>query len=424
MTALRNLVVLIAVVAHLAGVMPAMADASLPQDITPLFDAGYQPQSDDEKGLWYLFDELERELKTSPLLAEDESVNTYVSELVAKLAGPYAGDVRVYILHDASFNASMAPNGMMLVHSGLLLRVRNEAQLVAVLGHELGHYLRLHSLRQWRGTRRKTSVMQTVLAAGGIATGIQMQGLSTAGTNWWLIADTIALGLGLSILSYSRAQEREADAYGIKLMAEAGYTPDAAADLWQQVISEGQASANELNRRYRDRSNSVLSTHPPSARRMAQLRGWAKSLTFYDGSEVSRVDGADRYRQNIAPMQFGMLRAHVHQSNAGAGLYLIKALAESGWTGNLRFFEGEIYARRGQSGDEARAAKAYAAAVALPDAPPEAWRAHGYACQKAGDVSGALEAFDTYLALVPEAPDAAMIRYSVATLTKQMEAPE
>ena len=62
----------------------------------------------------------------------------------------------------------------------------------------------------------------------------------------------------------------------------------------------------------------------------------------------------------------------------------------------------------------AKAAAAYAAAVQLPDAPPEAWRAHGYALLKAGQVPAGREALSQYLALNPEAKDAGMVRYTLS----------
>ena len=61
-------------------------------------------------------------------------------------------------MHDASPNAAMLPSGIMIVNTGLLARVRNEAQLAAVLGHEAGHYFRKHSLDMYRDTRRKSAL--------------------------------------------------------------------------------------------------------------------------------------------------------------------------------------------------------------------------------------------------------------------------
>ena len=91
-----------------------------------------------------------------------------------------------------------------------------------------------------------------------------------------------------------------------------------------------------------------------------------------------------------------------------------KTRAKDGWTGLLRFDEGEVYRLRNAKGDAGKAASAYAAATTLADAPPEAWRAHGYALLKAGAKTEAHEALNRFLAMNPEAPDAAMIRFTLA----------
>ena len=68
-------------------------------------------------------------------------------------------------MHDASLNASMLPSGMMIVNTGLLARVRNEAQLAAVLGHEAGHYFRKHALDLYRDIHRKETLTKGAAAA-------------------------------------------------------------------------------------------------------------------------------------------------------------------------------------------------------------------------------------------------------------------
>ena len=129
--------------AALALLLAGCATAPL-EDIEP----GERPSIESEEAsLWMMMDRVEGNLKTSGRVVDDPALNAYVSGLVCRLAGPYCGDVRVYVVRAAGFNASMAPNGSMRVWTGLLLRSRNEAQLAFVLGHELGHYLRRHSLQ-------------------------------------------------------------------------------------------------------------------------------------------------------------------------------------------------------------------------------------------------------------------------------------
>ncbi|MCY7354402.1 MAG: M48 family metalloprotease, partial [Lysobacter sp.] len=92
----------------------------------------------DEDELWYAMERAERELQRSPLRVRDPALNNYVRRTVCKSAGDYCRDLRVYIMDVPQFNASMAPNGMMLVWTGALLRARDEAEIAFVLAHEMG----------------------------------------------------------------------------------------------------------------------------------------------------------------------------------------------------------------------------------------------------------------------------------------------
>ena len=111
----------------------------------------------DEGGLWALMDRDETRLRRSPLLMADASLRDYLQGVVCRLGGEHCADVRVYPMRTPWFNASMAPNGMVQVWSGLLLRVDNEAQLAAVLAHELAHYLQRHSVERLRDARGRSA---------------------------------------------------------------------------------------------------------------------------------------------------------------------------------------------------------------------------------------------------------------------------
>ena len=120
------------------------------REMTP----GERPSEEtDEAGLWSALDQAELSLQRSPLLIRDPALNAYVKKLVCDLAGEYCKDIRVYIIRRPYFNASMAPNGVMQVWTGALLRSENEAQIGFVLGHEIGHFLHQHSIKQWRRTK-------------------------------------------------------------------------------------------------------------------------------------------------------------------------------------------------------------------------------------------------------------------------------
>ena len=98
----------------------------------------------------------------------------------------------------------MAPNGMMVVWTGLLLRAQNEAQLAAVIGHESGHYIKRHSLKSWLDAKARTDLM--VLLSIGIGVG----GVP-AGGNIFNITQLLQAGF---MAKHSRDNEREADYIG------------------------------------------------------------------------------------------------------------------------------------------------------------------------------------------------------------------
>ena len=127
-------------------------------------------------------------------------------------------------------------------------------------------------------------------------------------------------------------------------------------------------------------------------------------------------NGRARYLSTIAEIRPTLLDDQVKLNDPGASQYIVNTLAKDGWNGLLRFHEGEIWRlRNSQSkGDEARAAQGYAAAVAYPDAPADAWRWHGIMLMKQGRSTEARAAFARYLLLAPTAPDAAMVRQMMA----------
>jgi len=276
--------------------------------------------------------------------------------------------------------------------------MRNEAQLAGVIAHESGHFLRRHMIRSWRDQKRKSSL----LAIGSMLAGV---GGAAGGVYLGNYVQLAQLGAILSLFQYSRGMEAEADAMGTKLIAEAGYAPVEMANVWEQLIGEEKASA-----RYRGknrRRGSLFDTHPSPDSRMADLRLSAAEVTVPGRSyDVAR----DRYLKTIGPMRQSMLDDQVKLNDPGASEYLIQVLAQDGWNGLLRFYEGEVWRLRNRAGDDVRAAQSYAAAVVYPDAPADAFRWHGISLLKQGRRGEANQAFARYLNMKPDAPDAPWVR--------------
>lgn len=372
-----------------------------PADMEPLIGPGFRPTDEDEKGLWQLMDRAEEEISGSNLLIKDPALVSYLQGIIGTVGGPAAKDMRIYLAHVPDFNAMMFPSGFSVIFTGLLLRMRNEAQLAGVIAHESGHFLRRHMIRSWRDQRKKTDLF----AIGAMAAGV---GGAAGGVYLGDYVQLAQLGTILSLFSYSRAMEAEADAMGARLIAEAGYPPIEMANVWEQLIGEEDASARY--RRKRRRRGTLFDTHPSPGSRMADLKLSAAEVTVpgrtYD-------NGRARYLSKIASIRQTMLEDQVRLNDPGASQYLLNTLALDGWNGLLRYYEGEVWRLRSRAGDDARAAQSYAVAVAYPDAPAEAWRSHGLSLIKDGRSGEGKAALSRYLQMKPGAPDAPFIRQMV-----------
>ncbi|MEY2633940.1 MAG: hypothetical protein RIR00_2594 [Pseudomonadota bacterium] len=333
----------------------------------------------EEGGLWGLMDREEKNLRRSPLLLRDPELKRYVQELACRLAGEHCPDLRIFLLRTPLFNASMAPNGMMQVWSGLLLRVENEAQLAAVLGHEIGHYLQRHSLERMRDVKAKSAFGQFVGLFGAVGALGQLAVLASA-------------------FAYGRDHEREADRIGAVLMHRAGFDVGEAAVVWRNLQSE-QAGAPGAGK-----PNPLFATHPPSPEREENLRSYASTLPGGDKGEAP-------YLLRLRPHLDMLLQDEIHRGQFGETLALFARLRQrEEFSALIDFYRGELYRQRGQDGDQELALADYRRATQAPSPPAAAFRGIGLIARQRGRNDEARAAFSRYLELAPEAPDAAFIR--------------
>ncbi|MDP6951146.1 MAG: M48 family metalloprotease [Alphaproteobacteria bacterium] len=338
----------------------------------------------DERGIWAEMEQAEGELVTSGALVEDEALQAYVRDVACRVAGDYCSDIRVYVVERAGFNASMAPNGFMTVWTGLLLRVENEAQLAAVLGHEVAHYQRRHTLERWRTTRAATSAVTFLSIAAAVG------GYGGAGS-------LVRLGTLLALLGYSREQEREADSLGFERLAAAGYDAGAAAAVWRNALAEQDAMDEN------QAPPLLLSTHPASDDRLAELTALADD----DGSGERF---AERFNEAVAPHRSDWIAAEIGAGRHGAMEVVLERLGESGTT---HYWRGELLRR---DGEHEQALAAYRKATSDSGAPAAAHRGLGLALWSLGRETEARRAFTRYLVAAPQAEDTAMIRAYIEDL--------
>ncbi|MGV8932404.1 MAG: M48 family metallopeptidase [Luteimonas sp.] len=182
-------------------------------------------------------------------------VNALVRELPANVAGGWEAAEFV----DPEPNAFALPGGKVGVYSGIFSVAKNQDQLAAVIGHEIGHVISHH--HDERITRQLGT--QAGLGLVGSLLGSRYGEGAANATNQ--IGGVAAQSLFL--LPNSRVQESEADVVGQELMAKAGFDPRAAVGLWQNMLAAGG-----------NRPPQWLSTHPDPQSRIGELQRRASGL--------------------------------------------------------------------------------------------------------------------------------------------------
>ncbi len=354
-------------------------------DITHSIPPGYVPaDAEDEKGIWLELEEIERDFNKSALLIRDPQLTGYINEIVCRVAGPYCNDFRVYVVRNPNFNASMTATGMMQIWTGLIVRAESTDEIAAVVGHEIAHYTRLHTLQRLRALKKK-------MARGvflDVLTGMPFGQLSAM----------------LGALAFSREQETEADILGVKLLANAGFDPHASYTVWQNVIAEQQAAVAK-----EEEPGMFAKTHPASEERARYLKSWVEAK--YGPPDREQV--ADEKLLAALNSNYMMLMEDQLDTNRfGRTKELLERHAALGVDPSLvRFFYGEMFRQRGDEGDAELATAAYRHSIEGGNPPPEAYKNLGYLLLKGGERETALESFEIYLELDPDASDRAMIEF-------------
>ena len=175
------------------------------------------------------------------------------------------------VLNNSIPNAWALPGGKIAINRGLLTELGSEAELAAVLGHEIVHAAARHTAKQMS----RGMLMQGLVVATSVATNDSSYGdLAVGGAN--AVAQ-------LTLMKYGRGAELESDKFGMRYMSKAGYDPQGAVSLQETFVrlSEG---------RDEDWLSGLLASHPPSEERVKANRNRAKNLP--QGGRL----GADSYK--------------------------------------------------------------------------------------------------------------------------------
>lgn len=357
----------------------------------PPYAGTYEPIGVDERGLWMEVDEGERRLRDSPGVIRDEVLTAYIRGILCKTVGfDRCNATRIYIVRDSTFNASMAPNGLMIVHTGLLARIHSEAELATVLAHEFAHFELRHTLQQFRKLRRGTDVLAWL-------------GLSGAALNQDVSAMQNSIVAG--IISFGRNHEKEADLLAAAYVRSSPY-PLRASVVWQRLLNEDNARRDERKLRKVNRYQpSVTDTHPTDLQRISYFSALEAEVGAQSGD-----DAMENYRDQTARLMPELFDSLVKGNDFAGTDYIVRTRGDAmGWDGLMLFTRGELYRLRGNPRDIETARTFFQKATTLPGAPPEAWRGLGLSALRLGETTEGKLALRGYLERLPTARDASSI---------------
>ena len=181
-------------------------------------------------------------------VSSDEAARAHVQQMGRKIAaasGAEGIDWEFELFEEPTPNAFALPGGKIGVNSGMLDVAESDDQLAAVLAHEVGHVVARHPSEQMS----QSVAIQTALGTAGLSEGA--------------VGALVQMATGVGQLSFSRSAESEADRIGLEYMARAGYNPEAAIGLWQnmQAATAGSGQPPEF-----------LSTHPNPGNRIEAIQ--------------------------------------------------------------------------------------------------------------------------------------------------------
>jgi predicted Zn-dependent protease len=386
---------------RLACAMLAIALASCRNpEIGPL--AAGEARPPDEVALWNESRQWDERVAASKARVDDAALQAYVDQVGGRVYRAISGrppeEVRVFVIRTPFLNASASPTGTVLLHTGLLARLEDEAELATLLGHELAHFVGRHALREQR-LRRNEIIKRRVTS--GIALVVLMNPL---------LIDTIGAesseSLARQLNGYSAALEREADRAGFEAMRAAGYDVRRSVRLFEAAAIDDDAAKVPDPYYYAD--------HPSMDERAAHYR----ELIAATPNPVGEV-GAERYEAQTERLIADNVRddldyARVRSAKRGVD----RLLARPSPSADAYFLSGEWLRLNGDADDLAKAAEAYGRATRLDPKHVGAARANGLALRALGQREAAAAELERAIALDPTAAERPILESYVRELRR------
>lgn len=373
--------------------------------VTPIGSGATYDPDEREQRLWESAQAEARALIDSGKLYRDQRVQAYCQSILERILGQGLSSYeplrpRVYVVDAPSTNAFVLPHGEIFIHTGMLGRIRNEAQLAMLLGHEITHATHRHTDQRLDDAYVRTGGLGyvSVLSAAG-------------GANVYNIVSGVSLIITQAAMAgYGRDQEREADAVGLALMAQAGYDPSEGARMFQQMLD---ATDSKDRRRH-----FLYSSHPKMKDRVKSCKKATKQMS-QDVLDHATATGQESYVSICRELIYGEVERHIAQGKYELAKETLSFMKQA----RPRFSQpytllGDLFRARAEDGDLEMSVESYQEAALVNARDARAYRGLGLCRARKGDNEQAIRHFQTYLQLAPTSPDAEYFRGFIDQLTE------
>lgn len=200
-----------------------------------------------------------RQVESNEKILDDPQWQSYLNEVgqrIVRVCDRKDLEFHFKVIESDQVNAFAAPGGFIYFYTGLLAEMDNEAELAAVMAHEISHVVARHSVKRIQKAMGVALVWE--LAMGDSQSG---KALETAA----------GLGMGLLFAGYSRSAEREADRFGIAYMAKAGYDPNGSIGMFETLARLGGRQSQNF-------FENLSSSHPETNERISKAKAQISSM--------------------------------------------------------------------------------------------------------------------------------------------------
>lgn len=371
--------------------------------LDPVYEAPKVPSNEEEASLWVRASSHENRLRNAGTIFHDRHIEQYIESLTERLLGPYQDRIGVaidfVIVKEPTLSAWAYPYGTIGLHTGLLVRMDNEAQFAAILAHEISHFLQRHTYREMLDGDKQSKIGKGLGLLAGLAMAKQ-----TGSFDKGIMDFTGDLWNNLATSGYSKKNEYIADEEGLGLMARAGLSRDEAIPAFVALGENSVYGAGDPRK--------MWSSHPRLEDRLRNLQKEIKREKRKRGYSPGEIPDPLVYYRGIAPALIMNARldinAHKYQRARDA---LVKYLQVVPDDSEAHFLMGETYRMQNPMGpDFSKSQAAYHASLEHDSAYAPAHKELGMTLRLQRQNDAARSAFERYLSLDENAADAGIVR--------------